>query len=72
MQGIILQIPFLLAVLISIFIVGYSTAKYNHIVHDDEITAMKATVDKGILHMVRPIKNLILAICKLILCTKLS
>ena len=59
MQGIILQIPFLLAVLISIFIVGYSTAKYNHIVHDDEITAMKATVDKGILHMVRQIKNLI-------------
>ena len=59
MQGKTQQIPILLAGLALMLIVGYSSAKYNFVVRDDGIPAMKATVDQGILYIFRPFKNLI-------------
>ena len=48
MQGIIHQVPVLLAGLALIYVAKYSSAKYNLVGGDDEITAMKVTIAKGI------------------------
>ena len=48
MQGKNQQIPIFWAGIALIYLVGYSGAKYNIVVRDDEIAAMKVTVDKGI------------------------
>ena len=48
MQGKNQQIPIFLVGITLIYLVGYSGAKYNLVVRDDEIAAMKVTVDKGI------------------------
>ena len=48
MQGKNQQIPIFLAGIALIYLVGYSGAKYNIVVRDDEIAAMKVTVAKGI------------------------
>ena len=48
MQGKNQQIPIFWAGIALIYLVGYSGAKYNLVVRDDEIAAMKVTVDKGI------------------------
>ena len=53
------EIRILLAGLSVMLIVGYSSAKYNFVVRDDGIAAMKASVDQGILYIFRPFKNLI-------------
>ena len=42
------KIPIFLAGIALIYLVGYSGAKYNLVVRDDEIAAMKVTVDNGI------------------------
>ena len=60
MQGKTQQIPILLAGLSLMLLVGYSSAKYNFVVRDDGIAAMKAIVDQGILYIFRPFKNLII------------
>ena len=59
MQGKTQQILILLAGLALMLMVGYSSAKYNFVVRDDGIAAMKATADQGILYIFRPFKNLI-------------
>ena len=51
MQGKNHQISILLVGLALIYIVGYSSEKYNFAVRDDEIAAMSATNDKGILYI---------------------
>ena len=48
MQGKNQQIPIFLVGIALIYLAGYSGAKYNLVVRDDEIAAMKVTVDKGI------------------------
>ena len=48
MRGTNQQIPIFLAGMALIYLVGYSVAKYNLVVRDDEIAATKVTVDKGI------------------------
>ena len=53
MQGRTQQISILLAGLALICIVRYSSAKYDIVVRDDEIAAMKATVYQGILYIYR-------------------
>ena len=42
-----LQVPILLAGLALLFLAGFSSAKYNPVGRDDEITAMKVSVGKG-------------------------
>ena len=51
MQGKNQQISILLVGLALICIVGYSSAKYDFVVRDNEIAAMSATNDKGILYI---------------------
>ena len=49
MQGKTYKLTILLAGLALILIVEYSSAEYNRVVRDDEISARKVTFDKGIL-----------------------
>ena len=42
-----LQVPILLAGLVLLLFAGFPSAKYNLVGHDDEIAAMKVSVDKG-------------------------
>ena len=51
------QVPILLACLAFPFHAGFSSAKYNLVGRDDEITAMKVAVDKGIACISSPIKK---------------
>ena len=59
MQGKTQQIPILLAGLALMLMVGDSSTKYNFVVRDDGIAAMKATLDQGILYIFKPFKKLI-------------
>ena len=47
MQGKTLQLPILLPGLALLFLARISSAKYNPVGGDDEISAMKVAVDKG-------------------------
>ena len=51
MQGKTQQLSVLLVGLWLIYIVGYGSGKYNLLVQDDEMSAISATVDKGILYI---------------------
>ena len=51
MKGNIHQVPVLIAGLALIYVAKYSNAKYNLVGGDNEITAMKVTVEKGILYI---------------------
>ena len=57
MQSKTLQVPTLLACLALLFIAGFSSAKYNHVGRDDEITAMKVAVENGISCIFSPIEK---------------
>ena len=57
MLGKTLQVPILLAGLALLFLSGFSSAEYNLARRDDEIAAMKISVDKGTSCISSPIEK---------------
>ena len=47
MLGKTLRVPILLVGLAFLFLAGFSSAKYNLVGRDDEITAMRVVAEKG-------------------------